>query len=89
MNCNARQYIREHSPLWFNKAKIQKDGALEFSHDRQFKTLQKLDPDNIDKAEFICQRARGAYIAAVYRPDVMFFFSSAVQVTQPSKTDVA
>lgn len=57
-------------------------------HDHQFSKLELLDTEGFSKADFILQRARGAYIAAVYRPDLTFAFSYAAQVMERTKDDV-
>lgn len=50
--------------------------------------MRSLDPSRFTPDDFISERARGAYTAAVSRPDASFAFSTTSQVTKPDASDV-
>lgn len=54
---------------------------------RSLNILQAIDENNVSKADFTTQRARGAYIAATYRPEVSLSFAFASQTTDPTSAD--
>lgn len=47
--------------------------------------LFQIAKTNVDKGDFIAKRARGAYIAAVCRPDLTFRLSHASQIVSPDQ----
>lgn len=50
--------------------------------------MKTLDPEYIEEAKFISQRARKVYIAAVYRPNINGLVRYVAQSTQPSRNNV-
>eukprot|EP00171_Calliarthron_tuberculosum_P004960 IDg4960t1 len=47
----------------------------------------KIDTNAVSKTDFISQRARGAYFAAVCRPDLSYKFTTAAQCINPTAKD--
>lgn len=85
-SCKPRHEITLEGSIRFNGATISfLNSTYTICHDRQFDHLAVLDPNNFNKSDFISQRARGAYIAAVYRSDLVFLFTSSAQVIEPTK----
>lgn len=86
--CRPCHFIEKTSPLRFNGATTQKTkGTYGLSH-VQIENLKDMTVHSKTNAEFINQRARGAFLAAVCPFNLTFVFSAAVQVTSSSKEDV-
>lgn len=49
------------------------------------KNLKELDFKKATTAEYEADQARGAYVAAVCRPDVTYTFSDASQIAEPKE----
>lgn len=49
--------------------------------------LKELDVNNVTTPDFVVERARGAYTAAICRPDAIYAFNIASQTTDPKKKD--
>jgi hypothetical protein len=75
-------------PLKFNGAIIEtRDSKICISQPEQIKRIQPVPTDSTLKAEYIAQRARGAYIASVCQPQMAFGLSFAAQTTDPADDD--
>lgn len=84
-SCKTRKKLCFEKPIRFNRAKTNNvEHAYTLCYNRQFRSLKTLNVVSFDKAEFVSQWTRGAYIAALYRPDLTYFFTSAAQVTGSS-----
>lgn len=72
----------------FNGGTISQTANLLHLNQRDYiAKLQAISDNPVDPAEYISQRARGAYIASVCRPDLAFGFSVCAQVTKPLAQD--
>jgi hypothetical protein len=75
-------------PLKFNGAIIEtRDSKICISQPEQIKRIQPVSTDSTLKAQYIAQRARGAYIASVCQPQMTFGLSFAAQTTSPAEDD--
>lgn len=50
--------------------------------------LKELDVNSATSENFVAEQARGAYIAAICRPDATYVFSAASQITDPKMKDM-
>jgi hypothetical protein len=83
------QQLTADNNLTFNGAQISRStDSLTVSQSDQAKKIKLLDPYDIDKEEYVSQRARGAYISSVCQPQVAFGLLYAAQTTDPQKDDV-
>ena len=79
--------LTEDHPLDFNGFVIQKKGiTLEITQKKQVAAIKLLTKE-FTKAEYVSQRARGAYVATVSQPQAAFDLSYAAQVTNPTWED--
>lgn len=86
IDCKPTKMLLEGNQVMFNGASISfKNGTYAISMKDHITKLQLLDPSIVDKPSFMTQRARGAYIAAVGRPDLTFGFAVASQVLEPDE----
>ncbi|KAI1008166.1 hypothetical protein K3495_g77 [Podosphaera aphanis] len=82
------QKLTNNSPIIFNGAYISRSNTYIFisQHDQVSKISLLKDAS---KHEYVSQRARGAYIASVYQPQVSFGLSRAAQTTNPDNNDIS
>lgn len=59
--------------------------TYELTQPEHIKTLKELNVNNATTSDFIAERARGAYIAAICRPDASYPFNIASQITNSEK----
>lgn len=86
--CKDAKFLSDENPIRFNGATIySKSGTIYLTQPENISKLSTIETDSISKDEFISQRARGSYIAAVCRPDLTFAFSKAAQVIIPTLDD--
>lgn len=86
--CKPAKFLKDGDKLKFNGATISQHGrSYRISQPDHIKKLNPLDAKNVTTADFVAERARGAYIAAVCRPDVTYSFSVASQITNPERID--
>ncbi|KHJ30062.1 hypothetical protein EV44_g3886 [Erysiphe necator] len=84
------EILSENFPMTFNgvNIKIVKDSIC-MTQQRQCRKIELINPKNKDfKSQYVCQRARGAYIASMIQPEASFSLSYAAQTTDPSTDDV-
>lgn len=83
----SAKFLDNGTSIMFNGANIRLifNGYFITQEDHKSK-LSKIAEQKIDKSEFVAQRARGAYIAAVCRPDLTFGFAHASQIVNPDAT---
>lgn len=73
----------------FNGGLLHYDGKIYYvNQPNHISNMKKLVPKSFTAADFISERARGSYIAAICRPDISFIFSVASQATYPTERDV-
>lgn len=78
-------FLREGKTISFNGADISlKQSVISINQNQHISRLSPISSKQADKSEFVTQRARGAYIAAVCRPDLTFGFSHASQIITPN-----
>jgi hypothetical protein len=83
------QQLTPSNNLTFNGARMtQSTDTITVSQHDQAKKIDLLDPININKEEYVSQRARGAYVSSVCQPQVAFGLSYAAQTTDPQKDDI-
>lgn len=77
--------LAEGSPLKFNGMILerQNNGIKVTAAVSSRKLLSHISTDDVSKDEYVSQRARGAFIAGVCRPDLSFGFAFAAQVKIP------
>ena len=86
--CKPAKFLKDGETLKFNGATISQHGrSYSITQPDHIKTLKVLDVENATTADFVAERARGAYIAAVCRPDATYAFSVSSQITKPERTD--
>lgn len=86
-DCKPAQTLSEGGTITFNGADIGLvNGIYYMSQNEHINRLANINEEIVDKSEFVTQRARGAYIASVARPDLSFGFAQASQVIEPDKT---
>lgn len=85
---NPLEILQDGKSMKFNGAvlsKLQNRYSLTApSHVSKMKVIEK---EIASKEEYVSQRARGAYIASVCRPDLSFRFSYAAQFLDPQEPD--
>jgi len=84
--CKAISKLAEGVPLKFNGTVATKNGkyiALRADVSSR-NVLNTIDVSPVKKDQYVSQRARGAYISSVCRPDLVFGFASAAQFTNPN-----
>ena len=82
------QQLTADNNLTFNGAQIKRlTNSLTVSQHDQAKKIELLNANDVDKEEYVSQRARGAYISSVCQPQVAFGLSYAAQTTEPTKDD--
>lgn len=82
------QYLNTLRSLRFNKAIISiKEDSCTLTQPWNIAKIKILDEYVIYKAEYISQRARRSYVAAMCRSDAPFGFSMAIQVIEPERDD--
>jgi hypothetical protein len=88
LRCTAKnkQLLEEDKPLLFNGCILSTDGNI--LQLRQKNQGQKLEIVT-DAQSYVCQQARGAYIATICQLMASFNLSAAAQTTDPSKKNVA
>jgi hypothetical protein len=83
------QQLTASNKLTFNNAQMtQSTDTIIVSQNDQAKKIDLLDPHNINKEEYVSQRARGAYISSVCQPQVAFGLLYAAQTTNPQKDNI-
>jgi hypothetical protein len=85
--CKPIERLDQDHPLEFNGfiATITGSG-IQITQEKQASCIRLLDK-NFTKAEYIRQRALGAYLATVSQPEASFALSYAAQVTEPNWND--
>ncbi|KAI0991636.1 hypothetical protein K3495_g16551 [Podosphaera aphanis] len=79
--------LQPNTALNFNGFRISLvNGSIEISQDKQTSKIKLLEEDFI-KAQYIAQRALGAYITTVSQPCATFALSFAAQTTDPTFDD--
>jgi hypothetical protein len=79
-----RENLTADHRLNFNGYVLTFDDGITITQDRQIEKITPLRPDEpVSKADFIAQRARGAYIASVCQPQASFALSFSAQTTEP------
>lgn len=87
-DCKAAKFVKNGTSIKFNGAIISCDHcSYTITQTEHIENLNPLDINNGSAADFVAERARGAYIAAVCRPDVTYAFSVASQIAQPEVKD--
>lgn len=82
----SAKFLKEEEPLKFNGAIISRDKqGLSVTQPGHIKNLPELDVKNGTKSDYVAERARSAYIAAICRPDATYAFSIASQITEPQQ----
>lgn len=75
-DCKRQQTLSNENHILFNGASISvKDRTYAIIMKYHIDNHQKVDSCHVEKPGFVTQRAQGAYIAAVGRPDLTFGFS--------------
>ena len=79
-----RETLMADHRLNFNGYVLTLDNGITITQDRQIDKITPLRLDEpVSKADFIAQRARGAYIASVCQPQASFALSFSAQTTEP------
>jgi hypothetical protein len=81
------QFLDHQNPIIFNGCVLTagEDNTLSLRQKNQAQRLQIVHND----AEYVQQRARGAYIAAICQPEASYDLSAAAQCRQPIKKETA
>lgn len=88
-DCKPHEVLDNNKSIRFNGACItMEDGNYLISQPDHIQKLQGVQTNNIEKSQYIAQRARGAYIASVPRPDLSYEFAVASQVADPDRQSV-
>ena len=75
------QMLEDGGTVTFNGAEISlRDDICTITQPNHLQKLESITEDTVEKSEFVAQRARGAYIAAVSRPDLTFAFAYCSQL---------
>lgn len=83
------EVLSHNHEIKFNGAIVRQQGnAITISQAKHIEKMNLLDPSHFTKEQFVTERARGAYIAAVCRPDCSYAFSKLSQATEPDEKDV-
>lgn len=73
--------LRKNSKLKFSGAIISRtENSLSISQPSHIEKLNCLTASNFTRAEFISERALGAYIAAVCKANITYYFSSLAKI---------
>lgn len=79
--------LKEGSHVLFNGARVSLSGGIyTISQPDHVSKLECIPEQNTSCSDFVSQRARGAYIAAVARPDLTFGYAQASQILSPNLT---
>lgn len=88
-DCKPATPLKEGERIRFNGAFIGLDnGEYTVTQQEHIQKLNFLSETSPEKDAFTSERARGAYIAAICRPDLCYGFSVASQVVEPGQEDV-
>lgn len=86
--CKPKTILRHGHDLKFNGGIISlTNNGIRLSQPMHVAKLRPVEVSDNCSKEFFSQRARGAYIASVCRPNITFRFSVCAQVTKPGKVD--
>ena len=78
--------LTEGNPVKFNGAVICRNGNRKtLSQPEKISKLNELDVTTVPKTQYVSERARGAYISAVCRPDTSYAFSIASMIQEPNE----
>lgn len=86
-----REELQPGRRLLFNGAYINRspDDSIELLPGRQTQKIEPVNAKNQDiKAQFVAQRARGAYIVTMCQPEMAFKFAHAAQFQDPSEKQI-
>lgn len=84
--CKPKAVLAIDKPLKFNGGIISLErNAVKLSQPQHIAKLSTICEDNVDISAFTTQRARGAYIASMCRPDFTYRFAACSQVVVPKK----
>ncbi len=87
--CKPTVHLTEEKPLRFNGALTSTSrNVVSLTQNSHISRLSEINEKDADNAYYISQRARGAYVAAVCRPDLSFRVSLLAQVTDPTTRHV-
>ena len=84
--CKEANFLENGATMTFNGAQLSNEKGVYIISQKEH--IQKLATDDICKDAYISERARGAYIAAVSRPDLTFGFAYASHFQDPGATEV-
>lgn len=81
-DCKEAKFIKDGTSLKFNSMILSRD-RLNYAIRKveHIANLNAIDINNTTSNDFVAERARAAYIAAVCRPDGTYAFSSSSHVT--------
>lgn len=80
---NPISILKNNQEYTFNGTHLIKStSGVNINASHHIKKIEKISVKTVDKTEYVAQRARGAYIATICRPDVTFAFSYAAQHQQ-------
>lgn len=83
-DCKPTTVFRNGSHLSFNRVEMGlSEKMYSISQLDQAAELQKINKNNVDKTEYIAQRTRGVFLAAVGSPNLTFGFAYASQFVDP------
>ena len=78
--------LRDGGTVTFNGAEISlRDGIYTITQPDHLQKLESITEDTVDKSECVAQRPRGAYIAAVCRPNLTSAFAYCSQLFNPDR----
>src|SRR5581483_6276296 len=85
----GREFLNENSALRFNGATISRNkGCIRISQPKQIARMYTITAGRKESLEeYISQRARGAYIALICRPNLLFAFAAAAQHRFPEPSE--
>lgn len=84
--CKPKIVLEDGKSMRFNGATISlADNVVTLNQPDHIAKLQKVSEGSVDQSSFVSQRARGAYIASVCRPDLTFGFAVCSQVVKADK----
>lgn len=88
-DCKEVKCIENGTCLTFNGAILSRDHCNNnITPEESIEKLNMLDINNESAADFVAERARGAYITTICRPDVTYSFSAASQITNHEVKDL-
>ena len=87
---DALHVLTVAEPLAFGGCliKLENDGTIIYRQRTQLSNLEQVTEEPPNRAQFMAQRARGAWVASNCRPEATFDYSFAAQSTEPSEKDV-